>query len=172
MVFLERILRFVKRRSLCVTQPLMNEMWKWDACRSKQVFSRVTLCVWWQSALCCGSASSGPELVLAGAQRVDWWLPAPQRNSPLLPGSQSQCSRIIYYFARVFNSKHTRELETTLPNKVPHSQSNKVSLYSFLFDVVNTKPLFMVSFPLFWNLSCLSNQTSNLKPPTAFGKAI
>lgn len=41
-------------------------------------------CVWWQSAPCCGSASWAPELEFAGAQRVDWGLPA-QRSSPLLP---------------------------------------------------------------------------------------
>lgn len=50
----------------------------------------VMLCVWWQSALCCGSASLVPELGFAGAQRVDLWSPALQGNSPLLPRDTSQ----------------------------------------------------------------------------------
>lgn len=49
------------------------------------VFSQEMLCVWWQSALCCGSASLGPELGFAEAQKVDLWPLALQINSPLLP---------------------------------------------------------------------------------------
>lgn len=46
------------------------------------------LCVWWQSALCCGSASLGPELEFAGAPWVDWQLQARQVNSLPRPGQK------------------------------------------------------------------------------------
>lgn len=52
------------------------------------MFSPEMLCVWWQSALCCDSASLGPELESAGAQMVDWRLPALQINSLPPPGDE------------------------------------------------------------------------------------
>lgn len=52
------------------------------------------LCVWWQSALCCGSASLGPELEFAGAQLVEWRLQALQLNSLPPPGEEKKKDKI------------------------------------------------------------------------------
>lgn len=54
------------------------------------VFSPEMLYVWWQSALCCGSASLGPELGFAGARMVDWRPPALQINSRPPPGDENE----------------------------------------------------------------------------------
>lgn len=67
------------------------------------------LFVWWQSALCCGSASLGPELEFAGAQMVDWRPPALQVNSRPPPGEEKEQPN--YNVAISGIQKQLRELE-------------------------------------------------------------